>query len=138
MKYTAQAGAIVFRENGTGVKFLLIRPRRSQDRWIFPKGTVERGETLEHAAVREAHEEAGVDGEVVGAVGQPIEFQNGRGPVRVQYFLVKLAADAPSPEGREKRWCSPKDALKRVSVGRGKKLLRSALESLGGGEGARP
>lgn len=138
MKYTTQAGAIVFRQNGSGLRFLLIRPRRSRDRWIFPKGTIERGESAEHAALREAQEEAGVEGEVMGPVGRPIEYENGRGPVRVQYFLLRLASEAPSPEGREKRWCSPKDALSRVSFGRGRKLLKTALDALDADGGARP
>jgi 8-oxo-dGTP pyrophosphatase MutT (NUDIX family) len=134
MKYTAQAGAIVIRQNGAGIRILLIRPRRSVDRWIFPKGTVEPGESAEDAAVREAQEEAGVEGEVLRRVGRPLEFENGRGHVRVQYFLLRMASESPSPEGRQKRWCSPRDALARVSFGAGRKLLRTALASLDAGD----
>lgn len=38
-------------------------------KWVFPGGFVDRGETLEQAAIREAKEEAGVDVSLKGLVG---------------------------------------------------------------------
>ncbi|HEX2750312.1 MAG TPA: NUDIX domain-containing protein [Verrucomicrobiales bacterium] len=45
------------------VMFLLVRSRGG-NRWTFPKGTVEPGESLSATAAREAMEEAGVTGTV--------------------------------------------------------------------------
>ena len=65
-----QAGAIIVRNGKAGPRILLVTARRNPDNWIFPKGHVESGETLKAAAVREAREEAGIEGKVVGAAGR--------------------------------------------------------------------
>ncbi|MFQ5933263.1 MAG: NUDIX domain-containing protein [Dehalococcoidia bacterium] len=41
----------------------------SYGKWVFPGGFVDRGETLEQAAIREAKEEVGVDVSIDGLVG---------------------------------------------------------------------
>ena len=38
--------------------------------WVMPKGTVEKGETYQKAALREVQEEAGVSGEIVKYIGK--------------------------------------------------------------------
>ena len=43
--------------------------RRGRLLWSLPKGHVEAGETTPQTAVREVHEETGVQGSVVGALG---------------------------------------------------------------------
>ena len=78
-----QAGAIVVRAGKTGPRILLVTARRNPDNWIFPKGHVESGETLKVAAVREAREEAGVDGKVVGAAAGKMSFEFGDNSYRV-------------------------------------------------------
>lgn len=53
------AGFVVFRVNGGGREYLLLQNSSSKF-WDFPKGKVDRGETLEQAARRELMEEAGI------------------------------------------------------------------------------
>ena len=77
-----QAGAIVVRAGKTGPRILLVTARRNPDNWIFPKGHVEPGETLRAAAVREAREEAGVEGNVIAPAGR-MSFDFGENTYRV-------------------------------------------------------
>jgi 8-oxo-dGTP pyrophosphatase MutT (NUDIX family) len=55
--------AVCYRRDANGdVEFLLVRTRNG--RWTFPKGGVDGDPTEAGAAAREAHEEAGVRGEI--------------------------------------------------------------------------
>ena len=50
-------GVFVMRQNGRDLEFLLMKHR---DRWDFPKGHVEKGETELQCALRELEEETGI------------------------------------------------------------------------------
>ncbi len=52
------AGALVL---AAGTRDLLLLHHRAEDRWCFPKGHVDPGESLEGAARREVAEESGLD-----------------------------------------------------------------------------
>ena len=120
-----QAGAIVVRAGKSEPRILLVTARRNPDNWIFPKGHVEYGETLKAAALREAREEAGVEGKVVGAAGK-MSFEFGDNTYRVHYFVVQTA-DAGEPcEGRRLRWLKYKQALRRLTYDETRDLLREA------------
>ena len=59
---TSVAAAVPVRRRAAGgLEFLLVRTSNGE-RWTFPKGGVERGESMSQAAAREAREEAGVTG----------------------------------------------------------------------------
>ena len=69
------------------------RSRRGELLWSFPKGHIEHGETPEEAAVREIHEETGILGRVVAAVGSTdFWFMAGSRRVHktVQHFLLEF------------------------------------------------
>jgi 8-oxo-dGTP pyrophosphatase MutT (NUDIX family) len=97
---------------------------------VFPKGHLEAGESHEDAALREAEEEAGISGTVAGRVGPTLTFQSGDESVAVKYFLVHLTADAASPEGREKVWLPPDEALERLGFQNARDLLRAAVREI--------
>jgi 8-oxo-dGTP pyrophosphatase MutT (NUDIX family) len=120
-----QAGAIVVRPGKTEPRVLLVTARRNPGNWIFPKGHVEAGERLPDAAVREADEEAGVDGEVVGPAGS-ISFDLGSDSYRVQYFVLVTTDLGEEREGRRFRWCRYKQALRRLTFEETRELLREA------------
>lgn len=125
----AQAGAIVYRQNGD-VQILLVEAKRTPGHWIFPKGHIEAGESADDAALREAREEAGVEGRVVAPIGPPIRFQWGADDVCVEYFLVECTGLADDHEPREQVWLTPKEALKRVTHEDARMLLETALAKL--------
>jgi bis(5'-nucleosidyl)-tetraphosphatase len=126
----SQAGAVVFRTDGGSVRVLLVRSRKNPGVWVFPKGHLEEGESHADAAIREAEEEAGILGTLVGPVGPTLTFQSGDEPVAVEYYLVHLTVDAPSPEGRQKVWLSPGEALDRLDFQNARELLRAAVREI--------
>ncbi len=60
-----QACAIPFRRCGERIEFCTITSLKKK-RWIFPKGIVDPGETAQEAALKEALEEAGLRGRIIG------------------------------------------------------------------------
>lgn len=55
-----KAGAIVLRDGINGREILLLYRNKQKD-WGFPKGHVEKGETVQEATIREIKEETGLD-----------------------------------------------------------------------------
>jgi 8-oxo-dGTP pyrophosphatase MutT (NUDIX family) len=127
MKPVPQAGGIVVREDGGGLSVLLVRAKRDPSIWIFPKGHIEPGESPPEAALRETQEEAGVEGALIGPVGEPVEFHNGRALVRVQYYAIRAQTESPHTDGRAKQWFAPDGALEAINFPEDRVLLREAL-----------
>ena len=130
MTTIAQAGAIVFRTDGPSPRVLLVRARRNPADWIFPKGHVESGESSAEAALREAREEAGVSGTVETLLKPVLTFRSGKDTIAVEYYLVRLTADGPSPEGRDKQWLSVADAVEQIRFPDAKQLLKTAADEI--------
>jgi diadenosine hexaphosphate hydrolase (ATP-forming) len=127
MNPVPQAGGIVVREDRDGLSVLLVRAKSDPTIWIFPKGHIEPGESEKETALRETQEEAGVDGDVIGKVGEPVEFHNGRALVRVQYYAIRARDEWPHTDGRAKQWFSPDAAIEAVNYPEDRELLREAL-----------
>jgi 8-oxo-dGTP pyrophosphatase MutT (NUDIX family) len=100
---------------------LVVQARANPDHWVLPKGHVEPGETLEQTAVREVREEAGVDAEVVGPIGES-EF----GPVLGRFYLMRYRTDVPRTEDRGVAWLPFDEARSRLSFEDQRRLLERA------------
>lgn len=73
MPQEKSCGVVVFRNEGGGRKYLLLR--YEEGHWDFPKGHVESGEAELDAAVRETKEETGIrDLEFVEGFRERIEY----------------------------------------------------------------
>ena len=130
MTVVEQAGGIVFRRERAGISILLVRAKRDPSKWIFPKGHIERGETARGTAVRETREEAGVEGQALGEIGDPQEFEWAGLRFRVQYFLIRMTSESDETDGREKAWWPLDEALEHVSFESARALLRQARKRI--------
>jgi 8-oxo-dGTP pyrophosphatase MutT (NUDIX family) len=126
-----QAGAIIVNSRAGASRVLLITSKRNADHWLFPKGHVEEGETLEETALREAEEEAGIRGEVISPAGQ-LTFALRSEEFLVHYFLVATGDRGRPEKGRQLRWCSYQDALARLTFDDTRQLLRTIWAKIDG------
>jgi 8-oxo-dGTP pyrophosphatase MutT (NUDIX family) len=62
------SGGIIFRKDNGEIEVALIS-RKHGNVWCLPKGTIEKGETLEQTAIREVREETGLEGEILEKIG---------------------------------------------------------------------
>lgn len=136
------AGGIVFRRHGGHVEFALMLD--SYDKWAFPKGHVEEGESIEEAAARETLEELGLSEirllETLGKID--IWFRDRyqkKGALihkDIHYFLFETTADAelhPDPEEHayEGKWVRPEKLLATSSYADMVPVLKRALAYVG-------
>lgn len=111
-----RAAAVCVRATSTGAQLLVVRtrePAASPERWTFPKGHVEPGESLLEASMREADEEAGAKGILHSDPLPPYLFptEASSGALVVIPFLMDTKEHAdPTEPGRTMRWASPDEA----------------------------
>ena len=130
MPIIRQGGAIVVRFDGKEPQVLLVTAKRNRRNWIFPKGHVEKGETPELAALREAREEGGVLGRLIGPAGV-LDYGFLGARARVEYFLAELTRETgPPEEGRDRSWCGVEEALRRLSHKGTRRLLRNVWKQI--------
>jgi 8-oxo-dGTP pyrophosphatase MutT (NUDIX family) len=98
------AGGVVVRDHECVV---IVPTRRAADGskvLALPKGHVDPGETPIEAAAREVREEAGVEGRLVGPLGDVRYFYMRRGrriAKRVEFFLFEYLAGDPGDHDHE-------------------------------------
>jgi 8-oxo-dGTP pyrophosphatase MutT (NUDIX family) len=99
------------------MELLVVRtkePATASERWTFPKGHIEPGESPLEAAMREADEEAGARGFVHRNPLPLYLFPAGASAdaLVVVPFLMEMAEQlgVPTEPGRTMRWASPEDA----------------------------
>ena len=140
VKEQVSAGGVVFRGDKGKIEVVIISVG-GQNRWQLPKGMVEKGESPETAAVREAREEAGVSSEVVQLI-ETIEYwyaglENGirvRFHKRVHFFLLRyLSGDTKDHdwEVNEARWVPIDDATSQLAFDNERRVMERARELIG-------
>ncbi|HEX2166221.1 MAG TPA: NUDIX domain-containing protein [Longimicrobiales bacterium] len=140
------AGVIVFHRGDQGCRFLLLLSRLTKrPLWEFPKGGVDAGETVAEAALRELHEETGLDRESIRLIDEfqhreEYRFTSGQGESRilirkeVTYFLaesmstdVKLSAH----EASQFAWLPLEDAIRKLKYKARREMLHEAARLAG-------
>lgn len=117
-----------------GLAWVAMIATRDRTRWGLPKGALSKGETSEHAALREVQEETGLDAEVV----EPLEtieyfFRAGDMLIRknVDFYIMRFLGGEMRPQLSEVddvAWVALDDAVDRASFDSEKKLLRKVAE----------
>ena len=131
------AGGIVF---ASGSRKILLLHETAEDRWCFPKGHVDPGESLEGAALREVREETGLSDL---ALGEEVGESSYRffDPVRglnvhksVVYFLVEARARDLRTEAifDTFAWLPLPEAEVRVRFDSDRSVLAMARDALAG------
>lgn len=90
------AGGLIFRRRGSALELFFIKD--PYQRWTFPKGHQEPGETMEQTAIREIEEETGLTGlRLIGPVGRTLFRFRREGTLiekTVHFFLFEAHPDA--------------------------------------------
>lgn len=104
----------------TETKVLLVSSKKDSSSWLVPGGGVEAGEDIAAAAMREAWEEAGVEGNIDRYLGLfETQHHSGRKRHRTAVFVVRVAQVLSQyPEahlGRQREWFPIEEALMLLS-----------------------
>lgn len=128
-----QVCVIPYRRHCDRVEFCLITSLAKR-RWIFPKGIIEPGDTYQDSAVKEALEEAGLHGQIV---GEPLgHFFDAKWGARLIVKVVVMEveeADAtwPEIEVRQRQWADYESAQQLVTRRELKSFLHKAQRIVG-------
>ena len=139
-KLQFSAGGVAFRKQDGRIDVALISVGED-NRWQLPKGLVDKGESTEHAAIREVLEEAGIDTEIVTRIDK-VEYwyfwkENGQ---RIRYhkfvyfYLLRYKAGDVRDhdhEVNEARWIDIDDAIEMLAFDSEKKIMEKAKELIG-------
>lgn len=115
-------GGIVVRRTSLDAEYLLVTAKQDSHMWIFPKGHVESGETLDQAALREVKEEAGVVATIVGPVGV-LDLPNQQ---RLAIFLMRYVSEVGRGERRAIRWHTFEQAMAQLTFEESRRALKQA------------
>lgn len=104
-----KVGVIPFQIIDGNITILLVTSIRTQ-RWILPKGNLKSNESRKKGGLREAFEEAGIDGKIlkdfpITMVMPDKTVSNGEAPVIFYPMQVENQAETwPEQDRRERKW----------------------------------
>jgi 8-oxo-dGTP diphosphatase len=126
---TLAAGGVVVRAIPSGETEVVLVHRPRYDDWTIPKGKLNRGESLEDAAVREVEEETGITANL-GPRLDDVTYTDRHGDKKVvSYWLmhpVTVASRVADDEVDEVRWVPAREAARLLTYKRDRKLLENA------------
>ena len=111
-----RAGVVAYRlKESSEVEILLITARINPQKWIFPVGMVDSGESLQQTAARECAEESGFSVEVGPKLGR-VEFDEGTSINRMNFFIARVTGELENYEtDRQRKWVQLSELAKIVA-----------------------
>jgi 8-oxo-dGTP diphosphatase len=84
-------------------KWLVVKKKYGglKDKWSFPAGFVEDGETIDEAIIREVLEETGITAEITGIAGVRSGVINDKISDNMIVFTMKAVSGEPKPQEKE-------------------------------------
>lgn len=133
------AGGVVYRGGGPATQIALAarRTRAGDLAWGLPKGAFEPGEQPDQAALREVHEETGLEAEIresLGDISYWYWWEGVRVHKRVTFFLMEATGGDISvhdAEMEDVRWFPAVRSVRTAAFPSEKEVLRRALAALG-------
>jgi len=130
------AGIVIYNSG----RYLLLnygRSWNSPDRWGLTKGHIEKGETIEQAALREAYEETGIKKiKICKGFKNKVTYYFNRGDKRIKKTVVYLIGITDvtkvhiSAEHTGYYWASYEKALEMLTFENTRRVIRAAEEFL--------
>ena len=114
MSERRQSGVVPYRHKHGELQILII----SKDKvdWGFPKGGVKDGMSDIKSALKEAYEEAGIDGQAGAFVGAT-RYEKKGVPQLVKWYMMEVTKKHdkyPEKKERYRKWVSPDTAIKMI------------------------
>ena len=144
MQREFSAGGVLVRTIRGRPMVAAIRPGGREGIWALPKGLIDAGESAAETAVREVHEETGVEGRLVEKLGDVryVYTATWAGGERifkvVSFFLLRAGRgrigdidDSMRIEVAEARWLPLEEAPRLLTYGGEREMAAKALEKIG-------
>lgn len=127
-----QVAVVPVRRSSRAVEICLIR-RHDSRKWGIPKGFIDRGDTPEQAALNEAREEAGLNGEIIGGALGTYEYQKWEACLTVAVYVMRVRkVDTKWLEMsfRKRKWTSLAEAEELLAHHPARAFLPGAIKHL--------
>lgn len=106
-----RAGVVIYKIEQLNIYYLLITALANENLYILPQGHVEKGESAEAAAIREAEEEAGIICDIKESLGFFIHDKKGK-YYKTDIFAAEYCGETIYSENRIQRWFTFEETLK--------------------------
>ncbi len=131
-----QASALPYRYREGQLEFCLITSTGKR-RWCFPKGIIDPGESAAETALKEAEEEAGLQGEICDQPLGDYEYQKWGRSLNVVVLLMEVHAASDcwqESELRDRQWVGCDDARRLLERRRLRQFIHEAVKRLENGK----
>jgi len=135
MPIEKSAGAVLFRKENGKILYLLLHYQMGH--WGFPKGIIEKGETMKEAAKREIKEETGIEEiEFIDGFKEWIKYffrLKGKTIFKIVTFFLAKTKESKVKLSFEHigfKWLPYKEALEQLTFKNDKEVLKKAHQFL--------